>query len=167
MSKLIKGLLDYSRIGANKELVSVDCDKLVKNVLNDLSAQINETKAEVEVDPLPVLMGYETELYGLFQNLISNAIKFRKKEVKPKIHILAHKREDSWEFGIADNGIGMEPKYQQKIFAIFQRLHLRKEYEGTGIGLAHCQKIVDLHGGKIWVDSQPGAGSTFYFTIPD
>jgi light-regulated signal transduction histidine kinase (bacteriophytochrome) len=115
---------------------------------------------------LPVISGYATELKQLFQNLITNAIKFRKKETLPEIYISVHKNENYWQFAFKDNGIGIEEKYNEKIFAIFQRLHTRTEYEGSGIGLSHCKKIVELHKGRIWVNSTPGEGSTFYFTLP-
>ena len=115
---------------------------------------------------LPIVNGYETELRLLFQNLISNAIKFHKKEVNPEIKVSAENQEKDWIFSFEDNGIGFEKKHKEKIFMIVRRLHNQHEYEGTGIGLAHCKKIVELHGGRIWVESTPGIGSTFLFTIP-
>ena len=121
----------------------------------------------IKYSPLPVINGYATELKQLFQNLITNAIKFRKKETPPAINISVQKNEGYWEFAFKDNGIGIEEKYNEKIFLIFQRLHTRTEYEGSGIGLSHCKKIVELHKGKIWVESKPGEGSTFYFTLPN
>ena len=166
MSQLIKALLDYSRIGRNRELSEVDCNVLVRQILEDLAAQFTDTQAECLIHPLPILPGFEVELRVLFQNLISNAIKFRQKEIRPHIEISAIRKEEYWEFCVSDNGIGIEDRHKEKIFVIFQRLHARDTYEGTGIGLAHCQKIVDLHGGKIWVESQPGIGSQFFFTIP-
>lgn len=166
MTNMVKALLDYSRIGANKELVEVDCNRLVKSILQDLTAQIEDTQGRITASPLPRLMGYQMELRVLFQNLISNAIKFRKPQVPPQVHISAVFMDDHWRFSVQDNGIGIAPPYRDRIFVLFQRLHARNKYEGTGIGLAHCQKIVDLHGGKIWVESTSGNGSTFYFTIP-
>jgi PAS domain S-box-containing protein len=166
MSRLIKGLLEYSRIGAERELSTIDCGNMIGNILNDLTAQITASGAQVLVEPMPVLEGYETELRVLFQNLISNAIKFRKPDCRPVVQIEVENLGRKWRFCIRDNGIGIETAYQEKIFVIFQRLHSVNEFEGTGIGLAHCQKIVDLHGGKIWVESQKGQGSSFYFTIP-
>lgn len=167
MNQLVKGLLDYSRIGRNKQLIPIECANLIQLVLNDLNAQIVETEAQFDVTKMPLIQGYGTELRVLFQNMISNAIKFRKPNSSPKILISAKRKKEHWEFCISDNGIGIDAAYLDKIFVIFQRLHTIDEYEGTGIGLAHCQKIVDLHDGKIWVDSQLGVGSSFYFTIPD
>ncbi|MEZ4775510.1 MAG: PAS domain-containing protein [Bacteroidia bacterium] len=167
MEKLIKGLLEYSYIGMNKNLIDIDLNILVQQVINSLSVQISSTNTVLEIHHLPVVKGYETELFVIFQNLISNAIKFRHQEIPPIIRISAKKETDEWEISISDNGIGIEPEYQKKIFVIFQRLHTDSEYEGSGIGLAHCQKIAHLHGGKIWVESEYGKGSTFYFTISD
>ena len=165
MTNLINGLLEYSRIGANKTLGSVDCVKMIHNILADFSSIIKQSDAEFEILELPVIMGYETELRQLFQNLIHNAIKFRKTNRRPKISLSSQYKFDHWEFCVKDNGIGIESKHQSKIFMIYQRLHSRNEYEGTGIGLSHCQKIVEMHKGKIWVESVPNEGSAFYFTI--
>ncbi len=167
MNKLINGLLDYSLIGKNKELVSINCQQMVQQILDDLTAQISESNCRFEIGELPTLKGYENELRVLFQNLISNAIKFRKPKPDLIIEISAIKTGEFWQFCIADNGIGIDQENQERIFVIFQRLHLQSQYKGTGIGLAHCQKIVDLHGGKIWVESVSGSGSSFYFTIPE
>ncbi|AOZ99060.1 PAS domain-containing sensor histidine kinase [Flavobacterium commune] len=166
MQALVKGLLDYSRIGRKKELVEVDCNQIVDEVLSDITLTITESKAKINVGNLPQIKGYSTELRQLFQNLISNAIKFRKKEVLPEIRISAQEQENDWLFSVQDNSIGIESKDMHKLFVIFKRLHDRDEYEGTGIGLAHCKKIVELHCGSIWADSKLGEGSTFYFTIP-
>lgn len=165
MKILIKNLLDYSRIGNNKELECVDCNKILENVMADLGTAIAETHATIKWDELPVITGYPTEIKQLFQNLITNGIKFRKKEVIPEINISVQKYEGFWQFAVKDNGIGIDEKHNEKIFIIFQRLHTRSEYEGSGIGLSHCKKIVELHKGRIWVESKPGEGSTFYFTI--
>jgi len=165
MRVLIKNLLDYSRIGRSQELEKIDCNVVVKNLLEDLSVQIIQSDAKLSIDKLPIILGNEVEIKQLFQNLISNAIKFRRDDVPPEIRISAVKEEQYWKFAVADNGIGLNKKHKEKIFVIFQRLHNRKVYEGTGIGLAHCKKIVELHGGKIWVISELYKGSTFYFTI--
>jgi PAS domain S-box-containing protein len=165
MKTLIKDLLDYSRIGRQKELVQVDCNEIVNTVLADLNTAIDESNAKIKSERLPVICGYSTEIKQLFQNLVTNAIKFRKKGVIPEVHIAFRSIEGGWEFSVQDNGIGIDEQHSERIFVIFQRLHTRTEYEGTGIGLSHCKKIVELHGGKIWIKSNPGEGSTFYFTI--
>ncbi|MES1198052.1 MAG: ATP-binding protein [Chitinophagaceae bacterium] len=165
MEVLIKDLLDYSRIGQNKELQKIDCNKILQDVLEDLGTAIQETQANIKGDPLPVIWANPTEIKQLFQNLIANAIKFRKKDVNPEIRIFAQDLKGYWEFSCADNGIGISDEHRERIFVIFQRLHTRNEYEGSGIGLAHCKKIVELHGGKIWLKSVLGGGSTFYFTL--
>ncbi|MET0637880.1 MAG: ATP-binding protein [Chitinophagaceae bacterium] len=165
MEVLIKDLLDFSRIGHKKELEKVDCNEILQDVLTDLSASIMETQATTESASLPVINGYPTEVKQLFQNLIANAIKFRKKDSIPKIKVAIYDMDRYWKFGISDNGIGIEKQHSERIFIIFQRLHTRTEYKGSGIGLSHCKKIAALHKGKIWVESIKGEGSTFYFTI--
>ncbi|MGG6230299.1 sensor histidine kinase [Tenacibaculum sp. SDUM215027] len=164
MKKLIKSLLDFSKLGTERNLSSIDCNKLLKDVLIDLNLKIKNSKAIIKIGQLPELKGYETELRLLFQNLIENAIKFQKQNVSPEIFINA-KKENGWTFSITDNGIGIDERYSNKIFSIFQRLNQRSEYEGTGIGLAHCKKIASMHNGNIWVQSELGTGSTFYFNI--
>jgi two-component system, sensor histidine kinase len=165
MKILIKDLLDYSRIGRQKETMLVDCSMVLKEVLADMDRSIRESETMIVREDLPIIKAYPTELKLLFQNLITNSIKFRKPGTPPLIDISAVKKNDLWEFSIRDNGIGIEEKYRERIFVIFQRLHTRTEYEGSGIGLAHCKKIAELHDGKIWVDSVPGEGSIFHFTI--
>ncbi len=165
MMELVKGLLFYSRLGKARKLEHVDCNELVKNVIDDLGLMIAESKAEIKVGKLPTLNAYPVELTQLFQNLIINAIKFRKADMPLEINISAKKKYDKWTFAVTDNGIGIEDKNREKIFVIFQRLHDRHEYNGTGIGLAYCKKIAELHNGSIWVESTYGKGSTFYFTI--
>jgi len=167
MRNLVKGLLEYSLIGHQRRLTTVDCKAIVTEIQADLAAHITESKAIFEIGELPQLYGYETELRLLFQNLITNAIKFQKKDTAPLVKISAQQENGHWKFSFTDNGIGIEDQYTEMIFTLFQRLHLKSEYEGTGIGLAHCRKIVHLHGGQIWVDSHPNEGSTFYFTIPN
>ncbi len=166
MQALIKGLLDYTRIGSTKELVDIDCNQLVADVRQDLVSIIEQSTPSFDIQKLPVIKGNPTDLRLLFQNLISNAIKFRKKSEPLIIKIFAKKEGGYWKFTLQDNGIGIDPQYQDKIFAIFHRLHTADEYQGTGIGLAHCNKIVEQHFGKIWVTSQLGVGSAFHFTIP-
>jgi ligand-binding sensor domain-containing protein/signal transduction histidine kinase len=165
MKMLIDDLLDYSRIDAKKELQQVDCNIILQEVLADLDTALTEAGAVVKVDKLPVISGYPQGIKQLFQNLVTNGIKFRKKDVSPTIQIIAELQGNMWRFSFADNGIGIAPQHKEKIFVIFQRLHTKKEYEGSGIGLAHCKKIVEMHKGTIWVESMPGEGSVFYFTI--
>jgi light-regulated signal transduction histidine kinase (bacteriophytochrome) len=166
MKTLVEDLLDYSRVDSNKEIEPVDCNRMLQEVLSDLGTVISESKAAISADRLPVIKGYPTGIKQLFQNLITNGIKFRNKDTMPQIKIVSEINNDGWKFAFADNGIGIEKKNSEKIFAIFERLHTRKEYDGSGIGLAHCKKIVELHKGKIWLESEFGKGSTFYFTIP-
>lgn len=165
MSDLIKALLDYSRIGRERKKELVDCNQLILNVVDDLRSSVQDSKAQIIMEDLPAIYAYPVELKLLFQNLLSNAIKFRKKDVPVVVRITCVRKEEEWEFEFADNGIGIAPRHQEKVFEIFQRLHNKLQYEGTGIGLAHCKKIVSLHGGRIWLQSEPGEGSRFYFTI--
>ena len=164
MSNLIFDLLEYSRVGKDMSKSVTDCDKLVHEILIDLAAIIEESGAEIHIKNLPIINCYD--LKSVFQNLIINAIKFKKQGIHPIIHISAFEAEKEFLFSIKDNGIGIEKEYYNRIFIIFQRLHLRTEYEGTGIGLSLSKKIIELHGGKIWIESEFGKGSTFYFTIP-
>lgn len=166
MQTLIRDLLDYSRIGEDKKHSEINCNILLKDILNDMAISVAENSAEVYIAELPNVNGYVSGLKSLFQNLISNAIKFKKSDLNPVITITAKERGQVWVFEIKDNGIGINKVFYDKVFIIFQRLHNKTEYPGTGIGLAHCNKIVELHGGKIWVESELGQGSTFYFTIP-
>jgi signal transduction histidine kinase len=165
MQTLIIDLLSYSRIGHYHNIDQVDCNEVMKEILKDFDALIKMSNAKITIDKLPVIEGHYSEIKSLFQNVLSNAIKFRKKDVKPVIKIYAEERKSEWLFAIKDNGIGINEAYHDKLFKIFQRLHSQSEYSGTGIGLAQCKKIVEIHGGRIWVDSVPGMGSTFYFTI--
>lgn len=165
MRQLITDLLAYSRIGHNSQtFTSTDLNHVLEQVLDNLELRIEETNATITHDPLPTLKADKTQMMQLLQNLISNAIKFRK-NVPPLIHISARQEKDQWIIQVADNGIGMEQKLSEKIFVIFHRLHTQDEYPGTGIGLAICKKIVQNHGGNIWVDSKPGEGSTFSFSL--
>jgi PAS domain S-box-containing protein len=165
MQNLVKALLDFSRIGRKVSADKVDCNEVLKDVLANLKASITESDASVTASSLPQVIGNEIELKQLFQNLISNAIKFRKKNERACIEVSSEERENDYLFTFKDNGIGIDKKYQDKVFIIFQRLHTDAEYQGTGIGLATCNKIVSQHNGKIWVESQLGEGCTFYFTI--
>jgi len=171
MKTLINDLLAYSRVGTQgKPLVPIDSQAVLEDVLGRLQVAIEEKQATVTHDPLPTVLADEVQLGQVFQNLIGNALKFSN-EAPPRIHVGAQpdaERGDvrEWRFSVADNGIGLEPKYAERIFVIFQRLHGPTEYSGTGIGLAICKKIVERHGGRMWVESQPGQGATFYFTMP-
>ncbi|MEX1666914.1 sensor histidine kinase [Zhongshania arctica] len=165
MRDLVTGLLDYSRLGAESKWEEVDCQKLLGCVCNDLAARIDETHAEIHYTDLPCIEGRRTELGMLFQNLISNGIKFSRQGVTPRVHISAERSGNTWLFCVRDNGIGIKKDHFDKIFNIFQRLNNRDDFEGSGIGLAHCKKIVQMHGGNIWLESLVGEGSTFYFSL--
>lgn len=166
MREMIDDLLAYSRIDqSDPEFEQVDCDAVLERVVSDLQVQIEETDAEIEAESLPTIVADERQLEQLVQNLVSNAIKYRDDE-PPRIAITAEQRADRWEFCVADNGIGFDPDRSEQIFEVFQRLHHDDEYTGTGVGLSLCEKIVTHHGGSIWVESEPGEGSRFYFTLP-
>lgn len=167
MSELIKGLLDYSRLGRKGEAVPVDMQELLDLICQDLTTRIKERNATVEYANLPTVCGYPTELRALLQNLLTNALKFARPDVPPVVDIKATHQGREWLFEVTDNGIGIAEEHFEKIFLIFQRLHGRDGYEGSGIGLAHCKKIIEMHGGKIWLQSSPGEGTTFYFTLRD
>jgi light-regulated signal transduction histidine kinase (bacteriophytochrome) len=171
MKTLINDLLAYSRVGTQgKPPAPIDSQAVLEDVLGRLQVAIKEKQATVTHDPLPTVLADEVQLGQVFQNLIANALKFCG-QAAPRIHVGAQpdaERGDrrEWRFSVADNGIGLEPKYAERIFVIFQRLHGPTEYSGTGIGLAICKKIVERHGGRMWVESQPGQGATFYFSLP-
>ncbi|MBN1455076.1 MAG: PAS domain S-box protein [Methanomicrobia archaeon] len=166
MQALINDLLAYSRVQTRgKPFEPTDAEQVLNLTLKNLQPAIEESNAKITHDPLPTVIVDEVQLVQVFQNLIGNAIKFRGDE-PPRIHISAEKGANEWLFSVSDNGIGIEPQYTDKIFGIFQRLHSAQDYPGTGIGLAVCKRIVERHGGRIWVDSEPGKGSTFYFAIP-
>jgi PAS domain S-box-containing protein len=166
MQRLINDLLSYSRLGTQgKPLELTGSESALAQALANLQLAIAENEAVVSHDPLPTVWADETQLVQLFQNLVGNAIKFRSTQ-PPRIHISAEQKEREWLFSVSDNGIGIEPEYAERIFVIFQRLHSQAEYSGTGIGLAFCKRIVERHGGRIWMESQPGQGATFYFTLP-
>jgi len=165
MRALVKGLMEYGRIGKREELTQIDCNSVLVEVLNDLSVKISISQAEIQVDDLPNIKGYETYIRLLFQNMISNAIKFTKENRLPKIHIKCEETDKEWLFSISDNGIGIDKKHIDQIFIIFKRLNHQEKYSGYGIGLAHCKKIIELHNGKILIQSVLGEGSTFNFSI--
>jgi PAS domain S-box-containing protein len=166
MQILINDLLAYSRVGRRgKEFKEVSCEIVLDQAMSNLQNLIEQSGAVVTRNPLPVAKGDDIQLMQLFQNLIGNAIKFSRDRA-PHIQVAAERRVDDWCFYVRDNGIGIESEYFERIFSIFQRLHDRRQYPGTGIGLAICKKVVEHHGGRIWVESEPGTGSTFYFTLP-
>jgi light-regulated signal transduction histidine kinase (bacteriophytochrome) len=166
MKQLIEDLLAYSRVGTRgKEFREVQVEESLRRAVSNLRAAIEEAGAAVTWDALPSVMADDTQLTQLFQNLIGNALKFRSSSV-PRIHVFVSRQEPGWHFMVRDNGIGIEPQYFERIFMVFQRLHNKGEYPGTGIGLAICKKVVERHGGRIWVESRPGDGSAFHFTLP-
>jgi PAS domain S-box-containing protein len=165
MQGLIRDLLAYSQVGTKDSgFAQADCERSLKEALGNLSIAIEESGAVVTHDPLPILVADNSQLRQVFQNLVGNAIKFRQ-EKPPHIHISAERKHRHWLFSVRDNGIGIDPQYADRIFIVFQRLHTSKEHPGTGIGLALCKKIVERHGGRIWIESRPREGATFYFTI--
>jgi PAS domain S-box-containing protein len=166
MRALIGGLLEFSRVGQdNCPMLAVDCNSVLREVIDSLSVKIEETGARISTGPLPTVQAWDGRLHQLFQNLIGNALKYCKPEVAPEIGISAELRGELWHFAVKDNGIGFDMKDAEKIFGVFKRLHTR-EYEGLGIGLSICKRIVEYHGGRIWVESAPGEGALFGFTVP-
>jgi PAS domain S-box-containing protein len=167
MKQLIEDLLAYSRVGTRgKELMPVPAQVALDKALLNLRATIESSGAAITHDSLPEVTADDTQLVQLLQNLIGNAIKFRKKDEPPRIHVGVQDSGGEWRFCVADEGIGIETQYFERIFMVFHRLHTRDEYPGTGIGLAICKKVIDRHGGRIWLESAPGKGSKFYFTLP-
>jgi light-regulated signal transduction histidine kinase (bacteriophytochrome) len=169
MQGLINDLLAFSRVGQpGADFKPVDLNEAAGQAVSELEAAIEDSDATITVDHLPVISGDRTLLIQLFANLIGNSIKFRRVDVPPVIKITTERKDGEWEFSCQDNGIGIEPEYRERVFAIFQRLHPRDAYPGTGIGLALCRKIVDFHGGKIWIDDQPAgiAGTAIKWTLP-
>jgi light-regulated signal transduction histidine kinase (bacteriophytochrome) len=166
MSDMIKDLLAYSRLGTQgKQFETTDCEVVFRETLAGMQVAIQESGAKVTHDPLPTVYGDGIQLGRLFQNLVGNAIKYGN-GTAPEIHVACERRAKDWLFSVIDNGIGIDPQHAERIFVIFQRLHTSEQYQGTGIGLASCKKIVERHGGTIWVKSALGEGSTFYFTLP-
>ena len=166
MKQMIADLLAYSRVGRlAKQFVPVACEAVLGQACADLQAAMAEAAAQVSQGPLPTVQGNAGQLTHLFQNLIGNAIKFRGRE-PPRIHVSAERNGQEWVFSVRDNGIGLDPQFADRIFLVFQRLHRHEDYPGTGIGLAIARKIVEHHGGRIWVESEPGKGATFHFTVP-
>lgn len=166
MQQLIEDLLNYSRVSTEERpLQRTDCAQILAQVLANLDAAIAQSKANVTWEPMPTLNAEPSQLMELFQNLISNAIKFQGVEPQ-RVHISAKLQGAEWVFCVRDNGIGIDQQYSERIFVIFQRLHTREQYRGTGIGLAICKRIIERHNGRIWLESQPGEGAAFFFTLP-
>ena len=167
MRKMIADILAFSRVGREApRLEKLDCNQIVQEVLAEFEAIVAQKKALIICDPLPALEGCQTLMRVLFQNLIGNALKFQDGAQPPEIRIHAEPTDKEWLFAIKDNGIGIDPAFNDKVFAIFQRIHRKEEYPGTGIGLSTCKKFVEFCGGKIWFESALGKGSVFSFTIP-
>jgi light-regulated signal transduction histidine kinase (bacteriophytochrome) len=168
MEELVRDLLAYTQASnvAAESSTLIDANEALDKALIGLQASVEESGAEMRRGVLPAVRMQEVHLEQLFQNLIGNAIKYRGEE-SPRIEVTAERRERAWLFSVQDNGIGIEQKYREQIFGIFKRLHTADEYSGTGMGLAICQRIVERAGGRLWVESQLGEGSTFFFTIPD
>jgi light-regulated signal transduction histidine kinase (bacteriophytochrome) len=166
MQRLIQDLLGYAQVGKQTQIFEwIDCNEILQQAMNNLRMAIAENHVQLTCNPLPKVLGNETQLLQLFQNLIGNAIKFTQPDVSPTIEISATAQPDHWLFSIRDNGIGMGAEDLKRIFEVFQRAHLTQKYPGSGIGLATCKKIVECHKGKIWAESQPNVGTTFYFTL--
>jgi light-regulated signal transduction histidine kinase (bacteriophytochrome) len=166
MQILIRDLLEYSRISMEQNRQPVNLNFMLSDIQNDLEAMITEAKARFDVGELPTIMAYSSGIKSVFQNLIQNAIKFRKADVTPLIRIRCVEKEHEYRFSVSDNGIGIDSVHYGKIFVLFKRLFHVSEYPGTGIGLAQVKKIVELHGGRIWLESELGKGTTFFFDIP-
>lgn len=167
MEQLITSLLDYFRIGRARQPAEVDLNVLVEDTLFEMYPQIQSLNAKIEVEKLPVLTVYPVEVKLLFQNLIGNALKYQKDGCAPEIRIRSEWNGSKWLFWVEDNGIGIDPESRDEVFELFRRLHCSNQFSGTGIGLAHCKKIVELHNGEIGVESELGKGSKFYFTLSD
>ncbi|MGZ7135134.1 MAG: sensor histidine kinase, partial [Methanobacterium sp.] len=167
MKQQIQGLLDYSRVGTQgEEFKEFSSEEALNNAFNNLYSLLEECHADVTHDKLPIVIADKEQISRVFQNLIGNALKFRREGVQPEIHISARKEENEYVFSVDDNGIGIEEQYNDRIFEVFKRLHAIGEYHGAGIGLAVVKRIVERHGGRVWVKSELGKGSTFYFSLP-
>lgn len=165
MREMINGLLEYSRVDKGEEFAPTDCNRIVDEVMEGLQVTIDESDAEITTDSLPTVHADEGQLMQVFQNLLANAIKYHGEE-PPQIEITAELTHQEWVISVQDNGIGIDREGADKIFDVFQRLHSRQERSGTGVGLALCERIIERHNGRIWVESEPGEGSTFSFTLP-
>ena len=168
MRELLDGLLAYAQVGSEGlALAPTECETVYERAVRNLTVAIDESDAQISHDELPIVAGDEMQLVQVFQNLIGNAVKFRAGERPLLVHVGVEKKKTEWRFCVKDNGIGISPENRQRVFEIFHRLHTRAEYAGTGVGLAICSRVIERHGGRIWVDSKLGRGSTFYFSLPD
>lgn len=166
MHDLIQDLLNYSRAGRRENtFAAIEAESLINSVMTRMKSLLRENEAQITYDSLPTIMGNENQLIQLLQNLFENAIKYRS-DTPPRLHLKAERQAQEWVFSVSDNGIGIDPEFHERIFVVFQRLHAKDEFSGTGIGLAICKKIVEYHSGRIWVESQLSQGATFYFTLP-
>ncbi|MBA2330189.1 MAG: hypothetical protein H0V91_11290 [Flavisolibacter sp.] len=167
MRQIILDLLQFSRVGRlDEDIEPVDTDEILKEVLYTFKRQVSGSKIIIKNEPFPIIHTYKTLLLLVFQNLISNALKYRQKDIASIVEISYSETNDVWQFEIKDNGIGIEADYLEQIFVVFQRLHNKDEYSGTGMGLSICKRIIENLNGSIWVTSEPGKGSSFFFTIP-
>jgi chemotaxis family two-component system sensor kinase Cph1 len=166
MRHLVRDLLAYSRVmHEDVDMSAVDAGQVLAEVVSDIGSHIDQADARVTHGPMPEVVADASQLRQLLQNLISNALKYHPADSRPEIDVTAEERPSEWVFAVRDNGIGIPEEYHERIFGLFKRLH-RHEYPGTGVGLAICRRVVQTHGGRIWVDSKPGEGATFYFTLP-
>ena len=167
MEALVRDLLTYTQATQiDKPAEPADATGPLRAAIENLAGAISESSATILFDALPTVCVHRTHLHQIFQNPIGNAIKYRRNGVQLRVKIAAQRQDGEWQFSVSDNGIGIEPEYQQRIFGLFKRLHTGDEYSGTGIGLSLCQRIVEQYRGRIWVESEPGEGSTFFFTLP-
>jgi light-regulated signal transduction histidine kinase (bacteriophytochrome) len=166
MHTLVNDLRQYSGVRQEKPLAPTSMEMALFVALDNLRLAVKDADASITHDPLPTVIADSTQMIQVFQNLIDNAIKFRREGVAPVIHIFVSQMDSMWQFAIQDNGLGISSEYFDKIFVLFERLHRRDAYPGTGLGLALCKRIIERHGGRIWVESEDGKGSTFYFTLP-
>jgi light-regulated signal transduction histidine kinase (bacteriophytochrome) len=167
LNSLVSDLREYLKVQSGaKPFAPTDMEEIFSNALKTLYREVKDTQASITHVPLPVVYADTAQITQVLLNLLSNAMKFHRKEITPKIHVSACQHDSIWQFAVSDNGIGIPKEYHTKVFVLFERLHQRDTYPGTGLGLALCRRIIERHGGRMWVESEPGDGSTFYFTLP-